>query len=129
MEEIEVNGKTYYANKVEMPTIANNITQEAIGKYVIVRSKNEGVNFGLLKHADETGCVLEEARRLWRLFTSKGDPAWYEGVSKVGLSPSAKISTPVKTKIIVEDYSLTVCEEAAIKNIKTHIEVCTEYEG
>lgn len=88
-----------------------------IGKYVIVRSRNEGVNFGRLVEADETGCVLEEASRLW--YHKGKDAYWYEGVAKSGVSDNTKRSTPV-TKIIIEDYSITICSDAAIKNIQTH---------
>ena len=37
----------------------------AIGKYVIIRSRNEGLNAGYLEAADDTGCVLSKARRVW----------------------------------------------------------------
>ena len=36
-----------------------------IGEYVICRSRNEGVNFGLVLAADSTGVQLSASRRLW----------------------------------------------------------------
>ena len=86
-----------------------------IGKYVIVRSRNEGVNFGKLTQADETGCVLEEASRLW--YHNPKKASWYEGVAQRGLKEDSKRSAPV-CKFITEDYSLTICENEAIENIK-----------
>ena len=41
------------------------ILNSAIGEYVIVRSRNEGINAGFLEAADDTGCVLTQARRIW----------------------------------------------------------------
>ena len=86
-----------------------------IGKYVIVRSRNEGINFGKLVQADETGCVLEEASRLW--YHNPQKASWYEGVALNGLKDDSKISVPT-CKYIVEDYSITLCESDAIENIK-----------
>jgi len=127
-DEIVIDGITYYANKTEIPVISNSLTAELIGKYVIVRSRNEGVNFGKLKHADETGCVITKARRLWQCRTEKGEEAWYEGVSKIGLAKNASISPTVAMKIIVEDYSLTICEDKAIQEIKNHAATVTSKE-
>lgn len=88
-----------------------------IGKYVIVRSRNEGVNFGKLVEADETGCILEECSRLWY---HKGKSAnWYEGVANTGVSDDTKMSIPTQ-KIIIENYSITTCSEFAISSIKSH---------
>ena len=87
----------------------------AIGKYVIVRSRNEGINAGYLKVADETGCVLSNARRIWYHKPKDDKTAWYEGVSQSGLHEDSKISCAVGEKYIIEDYSITVCtDEAAI---------------
>ena len=88
-----------------------------IGKYVIVRSRNEGVNFGKLIEADGTGCSLEEASRLW---SHKGKHGyWYEGVSVSGLTEDSKRSVPT-SKIIIEDYSITICSDSAVDDIKAH---------
>jgi hypothetical protein len=89
-----------------------------IGKYVLCRSRSEGINAGTVKDIDSTGVVISDARRLWYHKPSTND-AWYEGVAKHGLSSDSKISIE-NEKVIVEDYSLTVCSEDAKKSIESH---------
>jgi len=96
----------------------DSILSSAIGKYVIVRSRNEGINAGILKAADDTGCVLSEARRIWYHRPKNKKTAWYEGVADSGLHSDSKISCPVEEKYIIEDYSITVCTEDAASSIK-----------
>lgn len=48
---------------------AKNLAANLIGKYVIIRSRNEGLNAGVLVEADETGVVLKEARRIMLTIT------------------------------------------------------------
>lgn len=101
----------------------SSITSSAIGSYVIVRSRNEGINAGLLKAADDTGCILSDARRIWYHKPSDTNTAWYEGVSQSGLSGDSKISCEVSEKYIMEDYSITVCtqeSEKSIRGFKSH---------
>jgi hypothetical protein len=88
-----------------------------IGKYVICRSRNEGVNAGKVLKADETGVILEDARRLYYHKPSDKSVSWYEGVALSGLSTNSKTGVAV-TKIIVENYSLTICTENAEKSIR-----------
>ena len=83
-----------------------------IGKYVIVRSRSEGINSGYVVEADETGVVLKDARRLWH-HKPKNGASWYEGVALYGLSEDSKISVAVKEKAIIEDYSITLCTKVA----------------
>ena len=94
------------------------ITQSAIGKYVIVRSRNEGINAGYLEAASQHGCVLRSARRLWYHKPVEKFHCWYEGVSISGLSDDSRISAIVERKFIMEDYSITICSEQAQKNIE-----------
>ena len=94
------------------------ITKSAIGKYVLIRSVNEGVNAGKLIAADQNGCVLKNARRLWYMKPLSSSQSWYEGVANTGVSPDSKLSAPVSRKIIVEDYSITFCTDAAKKSIR-----------
>jgi len=94
-----------------------NLHKRHIGKYVIVRSKSEGVNAGVLVDADGTGCVLSECRRLWS-HTPKSGASWYEGVSIQGLSDDSKISVTVEEKSIIEDYSVTICTDVAEESIR-----------
>jgi hypothetical protein len=95
-----------------------NIFKSSIGEYVLIRSRNEGVNAGKLMAADETGCVLKNARRLWYMKPKDSKQAWYEGVANTGLSSDSKVSAPVSKKVIVEDYSITLCSDEAKKSIK-----------
>ena len=106
-------------NKTECSNLLNDI----VGKYVIVRSRNEGINAGVVKAADETGIILTEARRIWYHKPKDKSLSWYEGVAESGLSSNSKISGEVGEKIIVEDYSITVCTsvaESSIRELKTN---------
>ena len=86
-----------------------------VGKYVICRSRNEGVNSGVVVEADETGVILKDARRLFYHKPINKNVSWYEGVAKTGISSDSRVGTPVE-KLIVEEYSLTVCTQEAEKN-------------
>lgn len=98
------------------------IYKEFIGKYVICRSRVEGLNAGFVVNCDETGVILSEARRLWYHGPQKG--AWYEAIALYGLSKDSKISEPA-TKLISEDYSLTIVNDAAKESILS----VSSYEG
>jgi len=93
------------------------ILSEVLGRYVIVRSRNEGINSGFVEMADETGIVLTKARRIWYHKPKDKSESWYEGVANTGLSSDSRISSSVEQKIIVEDYSVTVCSSIAKKSI------------
>ena len=43
--------------------------------------------------------------------------SWYEGVALSGISSDSKVGTAVE-KVIIEDYSLTICTEVAEESIK-----------
>lgn len=88
-----------------------------IGKYVIVRSRNEGINAGKVIELDDTGIILEDARRLYYHKPAAKELSWYEGVALEGLSNDSKVGAAV-TKLIVEDYSITVCSKDAEKSIR-----------
>ena len=88
-----------------------------IGKYVIVRSHNEGVNAGKVLELDDTGVILEDARRLYYHKPANQELSWYEGVALEGLSKDSKVGSEV-TKLIVEDYSITICTKGAEKSIR-----------
>lgn len=92
-----------------------------IGKYVIVRTRNEGINCGEVVRIDETGLVLKDARRIYYHKPKDTKTSWYEGVSVSGLHNDSKISCPVDEKVIIEDYSLTLCSSIAIESLKTHV--------
>jgi hypothetical protein len=88
-----------------------------IGQYVICRSRNEGVNAGKVIALDDTGVILEDARRLYYHKPINKNVSWYEGVAKTGIDKTSKVGTPVE-KVIVEEYSLTVCTADAEKSIR-----------
>ena len=90
-----------------------------IGQYVIVRSRNEGINAGEIIAADETGIVLKNARRIWYHRPADKSLSWYEGVAQSGVSENSKLSCPVAEKAICEDYSITACTTEAATSIKT----------
>ncbi len=99
------------------PSAPQSIAGSAVNKYVIVRSRNEGINAGFVDAADETGVILRDARRLWYHRPANTSESWYEGVANHGLSQNSKVSAPVSQKIIVEDYSITLCTDKAMKSI------------
>lgn len=98
----------------------NGVFADYIGKYVIVRSRNEGVNAGRVRRAGIGFVELADARRLWYHKPKKKAASWYEGVSIYGLSDDSKISNTVDLKLIVEDYSITNCSEEAESSIRVH---------
>ncbi len=102
------------------PNINIGILNPYIGKYVIIRSGNEGINAGIVKAIDSTCVILSQARRIWHHKPKDKTTSWYEGVSQTGLSDDSKISTPVIEKAIVEDYSVTLCTDIAKKSISSH---------
>ncbi len=95
----------------------SSLLSNILGKYVIVRSRNEGINCGFVKDLDDTGIILTEARRLYYHKPKDSCMSWYEGVSISGLSKDSKISNPVSEKGIIEDYSYTVCSESAKESL------------
>lgn len=88
-----------------------------IGKYVICRTRNEGINAGEVIALDETGVILKDARRLYYHKPINKNVSWYEGVAKYGLSSDSRVGT-TREKLIAEDYSLTICSEEGEKSIK-----------
>lgn len=97
--------------------VSGGLGNQFVGKYVIVRSRNEGINAGKVLELDETGVILEEARRLYYHKPINKELSWYEGVALGGLSKDSKVGSAV-TKLIVEDYSITVCTKDAEKSIR-----------
>ncbi len=96
------------------------LASRSVGKNVIVRSRNEGINFGEVVQADDTGIVLKDCIRIWYHRPENKASCWYEGVAMSGLSSDSKTSCPVLEKVIVEDYSIILCTSDAITSIKEH---------
>jgi len=86
------------------------VASRMIGKFVIVRSRNEGINAGTVVMADSSGVELRNARRLWFHRPNDKSLSWYEGVAISGLSQESKVSGTVLSKVIIEDYSMTLCD-------------------
>jgi hypothetical protein len=99
---------------------SNDILQQYVGRYVIVRTRNEGVLCGVVKNLDNTAIILKETRRLFYHEPKDKSTSWYEGVSQSGLSENSKISCCVEEKAIIEDYSITLCTIEAEKSLRTH---------
>ena len=97
---------------------AKNFYSQYIGQYVIVRSRNEGINAGTVVDIDDTGVVIKDARRLWYHKPKNKDISWYEGVAESGLDDESQVSCAISQKVIVEDYSLTICTDIAEKSIR-----------
>jgi hypothetical protein len=95
-----------------------NLYSQYIGKYVIVRSRNEGINAGTVVDIDDTGVVIKDARRLWRHMPKDRSMSWYEGVATSGLGDGSRVSNTVSQKVICEDYSLTICTNEAEESIR-----------
>lgn len=117
-EKMEINGEVWVkessVEKIEY-TGEETLGSTMIGKNVIVRSRNEGINAGTVVLADETGVVLKNCRRLWYHKPNKG--SWYEGISKFGIHKDSKVSETINKKVIIEDYSMTECKEEAFRSI------------
>jgi hypothetical protein len=93
------------------------LASSMIGTFVIVRSRNEGINAGTVVAADETGVILADCRRIWYHKPADKSLSWYEGVAVSGLSNDSKVSGTVPYKVIIEDYSLTACSNTAKDSI------------
>ena len=104
------NAETYEFTGEE--TIASTL----IGKKVIVRSRNEGVNAGIVVLADQTGIRLTSCRRIWYHKPKDTNVSWYEGVAETGISCDSKVSCTTE-KTIIEDYSVTICKDDAFNSI------------
>lgn len=100
------------------PSDGAGVAASMVGKWVLVRSRNEGINFGRVIAADSAGVVLAEAQRLWYHKPASKKAAWYEGVAKYGPSSDTKVSCVVSEKAIIEDYSMTECTEEAKEMLK-----------
>lgn len=97
------------------------VAASMVGKYVIVRSRNEGINAGEVVAADDTGVILKNARRMWYHKPAVKTESWYEGVANHGLSDDSKVSGVVLEKVIIEDYSMVACTDVARQSIEVAV--------
>ena len=95
----------------------DSVASRMIGKPVIVRSRNEGINVGIVVLADETGVELKDCRRIWYHKPKDKSLSWYEGVAMSGLSSDSKISGVVDRKVVIEDYSMTLIDQVIYESI------------
>lgn len=123
LDEVDING-TKYVKKTEAEVTVIEFTGEEtvasamIGKHVIVRSRNEGINAGTVELADNTGVILRNCRRIWYHKPKDSKLSWYEGVALSGLNSSSKVSGTVDRKAIIEDYSMTeFLDETCFKSV------------
>ena len=119
---IMVNSVEYVrADSVKCDTVEftgeETIASRMIGKKVIVRSRNEGINSGVVVLADNTGVELTQCRRIWYHKPKDETVSWYEGIAMTGISSDSRVSGTVDSKTIVEDYSMTVCTDDAFDSI------------
>lgn len=107
---------------LQLTTLFGSATQSTdtsmVGKYVLVRSRNEGINAGIVVRYDRDSITLKDARRLWYHRPADNAVSWYEGVAISGLSEDSKISAAVPSKTIVEDYSIIECLDRAAISIR-----------
>lgn len=122
LETVKFNDTLYVRADAVQETTVNftgeeSVASRMIGKNVIVRSRNEGINAGTVVLADDTGIELKDCRRLWQHYPKNTKLSWYEGVAVSGLGSSSRVSGTVPQKIIIEDYSMTACTDDAFKSI------------
>lgn len=93
------------------------VASRMIGKPVIVRSRNEGINAGIVVLADASGVEIKDCRRIYYHKPKDKKLSWYEGVAVSGVSSDSKVSGTVDSKVIIEDYSMTLCANKAYESI------------
>lgn len=126
IKQVEINGQTYVLEesiqeRVFQFTGEQTVASIMIGKPVIVRSDNEGINIGIVELADDTGVVLKNCRRLYYHIPKDPKLSWYEGVAMSGLNVHSKVSGTVNRKVIVEKYSMIECKKEIYKEILAFI--------
>lgn len=121
INEMKINGAIYVLkDSIKNETIEfigdETVATIMIGKPVIVRSRNEGINVGIVELADDTGVVLKNARRLYYHRPKDKSLSWYEGIAMSGISNDSKVSGTVDRKVIIEDYSMTEIKSMEVYN-------------
>jgi len=105
------------AKKEVIIQCGDSLSKVLVGKFVLVRSSNAGINAGTVVAADETGIILQNARRIWYHKPADKRLSWYEGVVVSGLSKDSKVSGTVPEKVIIEKYEALLCNDFAQKSI------------
>ena len=121
-DALKINGIKYIREDSVKQEIVNftgeeTVASRMIGKKVIVRSRNEGINSGIVVVADQSGVELKSCRRIWYHRPKDKSLSWYEGIAISGVDASSKVSGTVKTKTIIEAYSMTELSEDSFNSI------------
>lgn len=117
IDEVEYVRKDSIQSEVINYSGEETLASTMIGKKVIVRSYNEGINAGIVVLADETGVILRDCRRLYYHKPKNKSMSWYEGVALSGISSDSKISCTVPKKVIIESYSMTELTQESYNSI------------
>lgn len=117
IDDVEYVRKDSIAPEIINFTGEKTIASRMIGAKVLVRSRNEGLNAGIVALADDSGVELLNCRRIWYHRPKDKTLSWYEGVAQTGLDNSSRVSGTVGRKVIIEDYSMTECTEDAFNSI------------
>ena len=117
IDEVEYVRKSDVKHEVVNFTGEESVATRLIGKFVIVRSRNEGINAGTVVIADQSGVELKDCRRIYYHRPKDQSLSWYEGVAVSGLDSRSKVSGTVPRKLIIEDYSMTECTQEAMTSI------------
>lgn len=90
--------------------------KQFVGKYCIVRSKEEGINSGYIVSFNQLTVIMRDVRK--NLYYRKIDKplSWYERCAVLGVAQNSRLSAPVSKKLIFKDYSLTSCNEISTKS-------------
>lgn len=88
-----------------------------IGKFVIVRTRDAGVHAGILKSRSDRECELTEARRMWRWRVKDNAGISLSDVAVHGLDKKdTRISAPVDI-LLTENCEIIACTPDAQANI------------
>ena len=90
-----------------------------IGKKVIVRSYNSGVNYWILEEIGNWYCRLSNTRRLFKWVNKSGiDLNW---TAEMWLIEGSKVTTLLNEKEIYENnFEILPCSEVAIESIENY---------
>lgn len=96
--------------------MAEHETDQWIGKYVIVRTRDAGVHAGKLKSRNGRECELTEARRLW-YWKVANNGAFLSGIATQGLDHGAsQVGAPIDV-LLTENCEIIACNDDAAKSI------------
>jgi len=107
INKVEYVRKDSVVNEVFEFTGEKTVASVAIGKNMIVRTRNAGLLVGTVELADETGIVLINSRRIHYHRPKNKKMSWYEGLAESGIDENSKVSCSVKRRVVIEDYECT----------------------